>query len=101
MTSEQTFVIGGAGLAGAKAAETLRAEGFAGRLVLIGGEAERPPVISRSGARELLVVRELADRLLVAGGRVAAHLITRLVGDDKQHRATPWTAKVHLLVVTL
>jgi 3-phenylpropionate/trans-cinnamate dioxygenase ferredoxin reductase component len=42
MTSEQTFVIVGAGLAGAKAAETLRAEGFAGRLVLIGAEAERP-----------------------------------------------------------
>jgi 3-phenylpropionate/trans-cinnamate dioxygenase ferredoxin reductase component len=35
-------VIVGAGLAGAKAAETLRAEGFAGRLVLIGAEAERP-----------------------------------------------------------
>jgi 3-phenylpropionate/trans-cinnamate dioxygenase ferredoxin reductase component len=42
MISEQTFVIVGAGLAGAKAAETLRAEGFAGRLVLIGAEAERP-----------------------------------------------------------
>src|SRR5439155_12407485 len=32
----------GASLAGAKAAETLRAEGFAGRVVLIGAEAERP-----------------------------------------------------------
>ena len=38
----QTFVIVGAGLAGAKAAEELRAEGFDGRLVLIGAEAERP-----------------------------------------------------------
>jgi 3-phenylpropionate/trans-cinnamate dioxygenase ferredoxin reductase component len=37
-----TFVIVGASLAGAKAAETLRAEGFDGRLVLIGAEAERP-----------------------------------------------------------
>jgi 3-phenylpropionate/trans-cinnamate dioxygenase ferredoxin reductase component len=38
----QTFVIVGGGLAGAKAAETLREEGFDGRLVLIGDEAERP-----------------------------------------------------------
>jgi 3-phenylpropionate/trans-cinnamate dioxygenase ferredoxin reductase component len=39
---DQTFPIVGAGLAGAKAAETLRAEGFDGRLVMIGAEAERP-----------------------------------------------------------
>jgi 3-phenylpropionate/trans-cinnamate dioxygenase ferredoxin reductase subunit len=38
----QTFVIVGAGMAGAKAAETLRAEGFDGRVVLIGAEADRP-----------------------------------------------------------
>ena len=38
----QTFVIVGASLAGAKAAETLRAEGFDGRVVLIGEEASRP-----------------------------------------------------------
>jgi len=38
----QTFVIVGAGLAGAKAAETLREEGFDGRLVLVGAERERP-----------------------------------------------------------
>jgi 3-phenylpropionate/trans-cinnamate dioxygenase ferredoxin reductase subunit len=40
--SKRTFVIVGAGLAGAKAAETLRDEGFDGRLVLIGDEGERP-----------------------------------------------------------
>jgi 3-phenylpropionate/trans-cinnamate dioxygenase ferredoxin reductase subunit len=38
----ETFVIVGAGLAGAKAAETLREEGFDGRLILIGDEPERP-----------------------------------------------------------
>ena len=38
----QTFVIVGASLAGAKAAETLRTEGFDGRVVLIGEEARRP-----------------------------------------------------------
>ncbi|MET8602237.1 NAD(P)/FAD-dependent oxidoreductase [Streptomyces rubiginosohelvolus] len=46
--AHQTFVIVGAGLAGAKAAETLRAEGFTGRVILIGDERdhpyERPPL---------------------------------------------------------
>ncbi|HVX42739.1 MAG TPA: FAD-dependent oxidoreductase [Mycobacteriales bacterium] len=42
MSTAGTFVIVGAGLAGAKAAETLREEGFAGRIVLIGAESERP-----------------------------------------------------------
>jgi 3-phenylpropionate/trans-cinnamate dioxygenase ferredoxin reductase subunit len=42
MTTDQTFVIAGASLAGAKAAETLRSEGFDGRVVLIGAEDERP-----------------------------------------------------------
>jgi 3-phenylpropionate/trans-cinnamate dioxygenase ferredoxin reductase component len=42
MTTDQTFVIVGASLAGAKAAETLREEGFDGRVVLIGAEDERP-----------------------------------------------------------
>src|SRR5512146_2985557 len=37
-----TFVIVGAGLAGAKAAETLRGEGFDGDIVLLGTEPERP-----------------------------------------------------------
>jgi 3-phenylpropionate/trans-cinnamate dioxygenase ferredoxin reductase component len=39
---DQTHVIVGASLAGAKAAETLREEGFDGRVVLIGSEEERP-----------------------------------------------------------
>ena len=47
-TDRQTFVIVGAGMAGAKAAETLRDEGFDGRLVLLGAEPdppyERPPL---------------------------------------------------------
>ncbi|HET6919016.1 MAG TPA: FAD-dependent oxidoreductase [Jiangellaceae bacterium] len=37
-----TFVIVGGGLAGAKAAETLRTEGYDGDVVLISAEAERP-----------------------------------------------------------
>src|SRR4051812_4487705 len=37
-----TFVIVGAGLAGATAAQVLRDEGFEGRVVLVGDESERP-----------------------------------------------------------
>ncbi|QNP63190.1 NAD(P)/FAD-dependent oxidoreductase [Streptomyces genisteinicus] len=40
--AHRTFVIVGGGLAGAKAAETLRAEGFTGRVILIGDERDRP-----------------------------------------------------------
>jgi 3-phenylpropionate/trans-cinnamate dioxygenase ferredoxin reductase subunit len=42
MSTERTFVIVGASLAGAKAAEALRHEGFDGRVVLVGEETERP-----------------------------------------------------------
>jgi 3-phenylpropionate/trans-cinnamate dioxygenase ferredoxin reductase component len=42
MSSDQTHVIVGASLAGAKAAETLREEGFDGRVVLVGTEEDRP-----------------------------------------------------------
>jgi 3-phenylpropionate/trans-cinnamate dioxygenase ferredoxin reductase component len=42
MSGTSTFAIVGAGLAGAKAAEALRAEGFEGRVVLLGAEPHRP-----------------------------------------------------------
>src|SRR5579872_1553700 len=51
MTSNDPFVIVGASLAGAKAAETLRNEGFDGPVVLVGEEVERPyerPPLSKS-----------------------------------------------------
>ena len=38
----QTYVVVGGGLAGAKAVETLRAEGFTGRVLLVGAEDELP-----------------------------------------------------------
>lgn len=50
----EAVVIVGAGLAGAKAAETLRKEGFDGRLTLIGDEPERPyerPPLSKDHLR--------------------------------------------------
>jgi 3-phenylpropionate/trans-cinnamate dioxygenase ferredoxin reductase subunit len=42
MSAQPTYVIVGAGLAGAGAAKTLRDEGFDGRVVLLGEEPERP-----------------------------------------------------------
>jgi len=42
MTDDRGFIIIGASLAGAKAAETLREEGFDGRITLIGEEPVRP-----------------------------------------------------------
>ncbi|MEV5125007.1 FAD-dependent oxidoreductase [Streptomyces decoyicus] len=42
MAQNTAFIIAGAGLAGAKAAETLRAEGFDGPVLLLGEERERP-----------------------------------------------------------
>ncbi|HVQ89403.1 MAG TPA: FAD-dependent oxidoreductase [Mycobacteriales bacterium] len=65
-TADQTFVVVGASLAGGKAVEALRAEGFAGRLVLIGDEPERPyerPPLSKgyllgSEEREKVFVHE-------------------------------------------
>jgi 3-phenylpropionate/trans-cinnamate dioxygenase ferredoxin reductase subunit len=62
----ETYVIVGASLAGAKAAETLRAEGFSGRVLLIGEEGERPyerPPLSKgyllgSAARDSTYVHE-------------------------------------------
>ena len=55
MESPRSIVIVGASLAGAKAAETLRAEGYAGRLVLVGDEPERPyerPPLSKDYLRD-------------------------------------------------
>ena len=42
MPIEPTYLIVGASLAGAKAAETLRSEGFGGPVILLGTETERP-----------------------------------------------------------
>ena len=48
MTPQETFVVIGAGQAGGRAVEAMRAEGFGGRVVLIGAEThvpyERPPL---------------------------------------------------------
>ncbi|MFZ2528350.1 MAG: FAD-dependent oxidoreductase [Rhodococcus sp. (in: high G+C Gram-positive bacteria)] len=60
MADEETFVIVGAGLAGAKTAEELRARDFGGHIVLLGTEEhlpyERPPLSKEyfAGSKRLL-----------------------------------------------
>jgi len=64
MSTERTFVIVGARLAGAKTAEALRKEGFDGRIVLLGDEAERPyerPPLSK----DYLMGRSEKDKIYV------------------------------------
>jgi 3-phenylpropionate/trans-cinnamate dioxygenase ferredoxin reductase component len=66
MKDPRAFVIAGAGLAGAKAAQTLREEGFDGDVVLLGEEPERPyerPPLSKglllgTAERETVFVHE-------------------------------------------
>ena len=76
MTSDRTFVIVGASLAGAKAAETLRAEGFDGRLVLVGAEQARPyerPPLSKDFLRGEVGPRSIAVVITVTANGNGAH----------------------------
>jgi 3-phenylpropionate/trans-cinnamate dioxygenase ferredoxin reductase subunit len=103
MSAHKTFVVVGAGLAGAKAVETLRAEGFTGRIVLVGEEADRPyerPPLSKdylrgSVSREKVFVHDEGfyaehDVELRTGTRVTeldpdAHTVT-LAHDGRDER---------------
>jgi 3-phenylpropionate/trans-cinnamate dioxygenase ferredoxin reductase subunit len=80
--TEQTFVIVGASLAGAKAAETLRADGFTGRVVLIGDETEPPyerPPLSKG---YLLGSDERAKVFVHEQGWYAEHDIELRLGTE-------------------
>ena len=96
---ERTFVIVGASLAGATAAETLRAEGFPGRVILIGEEPEPPyerPPLSKgyllgSDERDKAFVHdrawydtqniELRTDLRVEALDLGAHAVTLATGE--------------------
>ena len=89
MTADQTFVIVGAGLAGAKAAETLRDEGFDGRVVLIGDEPERP-TSARRCRRTTCAARPSASKAYVHDeGFYAEHDIELRTGAPRSTRSTP------------
>ena len=64
MTDARTFIIVGASLAGAKAAQTLRDEGFDGKVILLGDEPvrpyERPPL-----SKEYLQGKAGVDKVFV------------------------------------
>jgi 3-phenylpropionate/trans-cinnamate dioxygenase ferredoxin reductase subunit len=88
MSEDATFVIIGAGLAGAKAAQTLREEGFHGSIVLIGEEPERPyerpplskGVLLRSAEPDSVYVH---DANWYADHDVDLHTATRAVAIDR------------------
>ncbi|RFU83300.1 NAD(P)/FAD-dependent oxidoreductase [Streptomyces triticagri] len=90
--ADQTFVIVGGGLAGAKAAETLRAEGFTGRVILICDERdhpyERPPLskgyLLGKEARDSVFVHE---RAWYARANVELHLGQPVVHIDREGKA--------------
>jgi 3-phenylpropionate/trans-cinnamate dioxygenase ferredoxin reductase subunit len=82
----QTFVIVGAGLAGAKAAAALRGEGFDGRVILIGDESERPyerPPLSKDYLRGELKKRPYVHpEGFYAGHEIELWTSTRVSGID-------------------
>ncbi|SDK59665.1 NAD(P)/FAD-dependent oxidoreductase [Streptomyces indicus] len=87
--ADQTFVIVGGGLAGAKAAETLRAEGFTGRVILLCDERDRPyerPPLSKG----FLLGKEERDSVFVhepawyAQADVELHLGQPVVAIDRE-----------------
>ncbi|MET9478680.1 NAD(P)/FAD-dependent oxidoreductase, partial [Streptomyces sp. NPDC002922] len=90
--AHRTFVIVGGGLAGAKAAETLRSEGFSGRVILVGDERdhpyERPPLskgyLAGKEARESVFVHETA---WYAGADVELHLGQPVTAIDRGGRS--------------
>ncbi|MFE9250211.1 NAD(P)/FAD-dependent oxidoreductase [Streptomyces sp. NPDC007088] len=87
--ADQTFVIVGGGLAGAKAAETLRAEGFTGRVILVCDERdhpyERPPL-----SKGYLLGKEERDSVFVheaawyASADIELHLGQPAVALDRE-----------------
>jgi 3-phenylpropionate/trans-cinnamate dioxygenase ferredoxin reductase component len=92
---ERVFVIVGASLAGAKAAETLREAGFEGRVVLVGEETERPyerPPLSKG----YLLGKQPRDKAFVhEASWYREHGIELLLGV----RATNLDAANHTLVL--
>ncbi len=88
----QTFVIVGASLAGAKAAETLREEGFDGRVVLVGAEPDRPyerPPLSKEYLRGEAVARPYVhDEAFYAEHEIELRTSTHVESIDPRGEAS-------------
>ena len=102
MSAASTFVIIGAGMAGALTAQALREEGFDGRLVLVGDEVDRPyerPPLSKgylmgTAERDAMFVHskdwyaehdiELRQGMRATGLDIGRHEVT--LGSDEQLR---------------
>jgi 3-phenylpropionate/trans-cinnamate dioxygenase ferredoxin reductase subunit len=88
---QQTFVIVGAGQAAAQAVDSLRREGFDGRLVVVGDEQhmpyQRPPLSKKFLSGELPLERLLVKpAAFYDGARVELKLGVRAEGLDLQRR---------------
>jgi len=101
MPASDTFVIAGGGLAGAKAAEALREQGFGGRIVLAAEEGirpyERPPL-----SKEYLRGMTSRETIFVHSpdwydtNRVELLLGTAVTGIDRSRREVTLTDGGHL-----
>ncbi|HEX7006661.1 MAG TPA: FAD-dependent oxidoreductase [Alphaproteobacteria bacterium] len=91
MTEQETFVIVGAGHAGGRAAQAMRAAGFAGRIVLIGEEPhppyERPPL-----SKQLMVTDDGLEKARLhepdfyEKNNIELRLGTRVVAIDRANK---------------
>ena len=92
MPIQDPFVVVGAGLAGAKAAETLREEGFDGPVVLVGAEPERPYERPPLSKQYLLGRADRGSVFVHDAGWYADHVIELRTGvrvtrlDPAEHR---------------
>jgi 3-phenylpropionate/trans-cinnamate dioxygenase ferredoxin reductase component len=101
MPASETFVIAGGGLAGAKAAEALREQGFDGRIVLAAEEEirpyERPPL-----SKDYLQGKAGRERIFVHSpdwyhtSHVELLLGTAVTGIDRGQREVALTGGGHL-----
>ena len=101
MPASDTFVIAGGGLAGAKAAEALREQGFGGRIVLAAEEDirpyERPPL-----SKEYLQGKTSRETIFVHSpdwydtNRVELLPGTAVTGIDRSRREVTLTDGGHL-----
>ena len=88
MTGDRGFVIVGASLAGAKAAQTLRDEGFDGPIVLIGDEAA-PPLRAAAAVQGLPAGQGRAGEGLRPPRGLVRRARRRPAAGDRGHRARP------------